>query len=140
MQQIERALHQEVMLRLKSAPLAAMVIAVPNSLWIPTRTIAEKTLAARIVSQMKNNGMLTPGAPDLIFCWSDGSGFVELKRPAQRHLFGKTPKGRLSAAQKEMAEQPKLYDIRYAICDSWPSLRDTLIGWGRLPATWENAA
>ena len=59
----EKTLHQEIMLRLRLLPVVAF--SVPNSVFLPARTDDERTLARRLIHQMKTAGMLTPGAPDL---------------------------------------------------------------------------
>jgi hypothetical protein len=61
--QAEGTLQREVAWRLKAMPMVALPI--PNGLWIPARTEAERSLVARIVARMKADGMLLPGAPDL---------------------------------------------------------------------------
>lgn len=126
--QIERALQQEVMLRLRAWPVIALPI--PNSIWIPTRTAQERTLAARIVSQMKNAGQLVPGAPDLAIFWPGGGGMVELKRPKTKGLLGTTPEGRPSDTQIAMAERAASLGINHAYCTSWPDVKERLETWG----------
>jgi hypothetical protein len=84
--------------------------------------------------------MLTPGAPDLTFLWADGCGGIELKRPAATRLFDKQQKGRPSDDQLLFRQRCFEQQVRYAICDSWPSVRDTLIAWGRLRANIERGA
>ena len=96
MEQAERILQREVMIRLRMAPLAAIVIGSSNGVFIPTRTPAERVLAARIIAQLKSDGQLTPGASDLVFLWADGCGCIELKRPAEKRLFGKKRRGVLT--------------------------------------------
>ncbi|HBR26854.1 MAG TPA: hypothetical protein DD732_07465, partial [Rhizobiales bacterium] len=115
--QTERALTQEIMLRLRS--LAVLAVAVPNSLFIPARTPAEKIMAARIVNQMKAYGGLTPGAPDICIFWGNGKGgAIELKRPKSVGLLGTRPAGRASAAQIAFAERAAELGINHAYCDS----------------------
>lgn len=139
MRQVERALQREIVTRLRAAPLDAIVIGSPNGVFFPARTPAERELVRRIVHQLKATGQLTPGAPDLVVLWRDGCGGIELKRPAEKTLLGSQPKGYSSAAQIEFAATCRVLGIRYAICASWPEVRDTLIAWGRLPASWRDA-
>ena|SRR5215831_8483316 len=138
MLQAERALQREVVARLRAAPLDAVLIASPNGIFIPARTASEKALAKRVVAQLKADGSLTPGAPDLVFLWADGAGCVELKRPEVNALFNKHPRGRLSEVQLAFRESCVLRRVRYEICESWPEVRDLLIAWGRLPASYSD--
>jgi hypothetical protein len=144
MYQAERFLQREVMLRLRlleqRGELAAVWIGSPNGIFIPARTAAEKTLARRVVHQLKQDGMLTPGAPDLTFLWADGCGGIELKRAAASRLFDEQQKGRASPEQLLFRQRCFEQQVRYAICDSWPCVRDTLIAWGRLRANIERGA
>jgi len=136
MRQAERDLQREIMVRLHLAPLAAVVVASSNGIFIPARTPAERVLAARVVARLKRDGQLTPGASDLTFLWRDGCGCIELKRPEERRLFGRARRGQLSEAQIEFSAKCAMHGVRYAVCDSWPAVRDTLKSWGRLPADW----
>jgi len=126
------------MYRLRSPrlPLDAVVIGSPNGVWFPARTPAERSLAARIIHQLKVLGQLTPGAPDLLFLWRGGGGGIELKRPAERRLFDHHAKGRLSDEQQAFRERCQRHGVPYAVCESWAEVRDTLIEWGRLPANY----
>lgn len=137
MHQAERILQREVIIRLglaeRMGALDAIVIGSSNGIFIPARTAAEKTLAKRVVHQMKLDGMLTPGAPDLVFLWRDGCGGIELKRPASASLFDKRAKGKPSPEQVAFKQRCFELQVRYAICDSWEGVRDTLVSWGRLP-------
>lgn len=140
MHQAERILQREVIVRLglaeRSGALDCIVIGSANGIFIPARTEAEKTLARRVVHQMKQDGMLTPGAPDLLFLWRDGCGGIELKRPASASLFVRRAKGKPSPDQRAFKQRAFALQIPYAICDSWESVRDTLIAWGRLRANY----
>jgi hypothetical protein len=132
--QIERDLQREVMVRLRHAPVNALILPVPNGIWIPARSDTEKVLVARLIALLKADGLLTSGIADLLVLWRDGSGALELKRPASRSLIGKHHQaGRPSDAQKDFAASCVALGIRHAYCTSWPEVRDTLIAWGRLP-------
>jgi hypothetical protein len=124
------------MTRLSHAPLDGLVIGSPNGIWIPARSKAEQDMARRIIHQLKALGQLTPGAPDLLFLWRDGSGGIELKRPAERRLFDRHQRGRQSDEQLAFEARCQQHGVRYAVCQSWDEVRDTLILWGRLPADW----
>lgn len=129
--QVERALQAEVMLRLKV--LGVIAIPVPNSIFIPARTPQEKDLARRIVHQMKLSGMLVPGASDLmVFGPNKTSGIIELKRPAEVTLFGRAPRGKLSADQKEFRNRCQALGVNWVECDSWLSVESALKQWGIL--------
>lgn len=125
----ERLLQQEILTRLKSWPLVA--ISVPNSIYFPARTDEERRIIARVVSQMKNAGSITPGAPDLALFWHGGAAMVEIKRPASRDLLGaKKPAGRPSDAQKDMAARCAELGVNHAYVTSWDELRGHLTEWG----------
>jgi hypothetical protein len=141
--QAERFLQREVILRLRLLEqrglLAAVWVGSPNGIFIPARTAPEKALARRVVHQLKQDGMLTTGAPDLTFLWEDGCGGIELKRAAATRLFDKQQKGRPSDDQLLFRQRCFEQQVRYAICDSWASVRDTLIAWGRIRSDWLDA-
>src|SRR5262245_37695838 len=101
---IERPLQREVMARLHCAPLDALVFPIPNGVYLPARSASEKVLVARIIHQLKVQGGLTPGAPDLVFLGARSCGAIELKRPATKSLFGKHARGTLSPVQREMQQ------------------------------------
>lgn len=123
--QIERALQQEVLLRLRAWPVLA--IPVPNSMYMPG---VDKALIARIIGSMKRSGMLVPGAADLILCWSVGCACVELKRPATRDLLTKRPKGVLNDEQQAFRARCEALGINYAVVTSWADLEWHLGEWG----------
>ena len=54
---------------------------------------------------MKTDGMLVPGAPDLVLMGAKGALCVELKREPSRDLFMKRPRGRLSPEQKAFKQR-----------------------------------
>ncbi len=131
--QTERALQSEVMLRLRAAGLPVIALPVPNSIYFPARSDAERSIIARVVSQMKAAGLLLPGSPDLVLFWRGGGGMIELKRGASRDLLGKrTPAGRPSEAQLDMAERAAGIGVPYAFCTSWEAVRDRLGEWGAI--------
>jgi hypothetical protein len=134
--ELERPLQHEVMLRLQSAPLAALVFPIPNGIYLPARTPAEKTLVARVIYQLKLQGGLVPGAPDLVFLGPRSCGAIELKRPATRTLFGKHARGSLSPVQRAMQKSFAQHGVNYAICESWDEVRDILVSWQMLPGDW----
>lgn len=140
MRQAERILQREIMARLRHAPLQALVVPSPNGIFIPTRNPAERTLARRIVYQLKMDGQLLPGAPDLLVLWATGSGCIELKRPAEKTLLGKQRMGTQSVDQRCFEIRCDQLVVPYAICHSWPEVRETLKDWGRLPADWQDAS
>ncbi len=118
-------------MRLRALPVLALPI--PNGMWIPARTPAERSLVARIIHQMKQRGEIVVGAPDLAVFWASGAGLIELKRPAQRDLLGKRiAAGKPSQAQLDMAERCAQIGVRYAIAESWDQVRKHLIDWGAI--------
>jgi hypothetical protein len=139
MRQAERILQREVMARLRFAPVKALVVPSPNGIYLPARTPAEKVLAARVVHQLKLDGQILPGAPDLLVLWSHGCGGIELKRPAERNLLGKQAAGQLSPTQTAFRDRCDELGVHYAVCQSWDEVRETLKAWGRLPATYQDA-
>ena len=129
--QYERTLQTEIMWRANRLPL--IVAPIPNGIWIPTRDDAEKALVGRIVNRLKNDGMLLPGVADLSVVWRGGGGFVELKRPASKDLFGvRKPAGRSSDPQKEFADKCQRLGVNHAICQTWDEVRDRLREWGAI--------
>lgn len=128
--QLERALQQEITLRLRAEGWPVLALPIPNGMWIPARSEAERGLVARVVSQMKPAGLLLPGAPDLVLLWAEGAALVELKRPASRDLLRKRAKGRPTEAQLGMAAQAAELGIRHAFVTSWDELRARLVEWG----------
>jgi hypothetical protein len=126
--QLERALVAEIGWRLKAMPLIALPI--PNGLWIPARTAAERSLVARIIARMKADGMLLPGAPDLVLLWPGGGAAIELKRPKTRDLLGTRPAGRLTDNQRWFAERCAELGVHHAYCSSWDELKAKLAAWG----------
>ena len=115
--QLERNLQTEMLWRLARYPV--ICAAIPNGLWIPSRDDKERELAARIVARMKSDGMLTPGAPDLVIAGEKRCVMVELKRPASRDLFGRKPKGRLSPEQKAFQQRCIDCGVEYLVADCW---------------------
>jgi len=138
--QIERLLQREIALRLRAAPLSAKVIGSPNGAFFPARTPIERALVKRIVHQLKVDGQLTPGAPDLLFLWRGGCGCVELKRPASRTLLTSLARGVASPEQQAFRDDCEQLGIPYVICSTWDEVRETLVAWGRLPADWPRRA
>jgi len=124
--QLERALQSEILYRLNRYPVVAA--AIPNGLWIPSRDEQERTLVARIVARMKSDGMLTPGAPDLVLLGAKGALCVELKRPASNDLFGRKPKGRLSPEQKAFKQRCADAGVGYLVAYDWADVECSLGG------------
>ena len=93
--------------------------AIPNGLWIPARAEQEKALVARIMARMRNDGQITPGAPDLFVAGAKGALCVELKRPVSHDLFGRKPRGRLSPEQKVFRDRCVAAGVEYLVADCW---------------------
>lgn len=129
--QYERTLQQEIMWRTKRLPM--IVAPIPNGIWIPARTDAEKEIVARIINRLKTDGMLVPGLPDLAVIWRGGGGFLELKRPALKDLFGtRSPAGRLSGEQKELAARCLNIGINYGVAQTWQQVETIFQQWGAI--------
>ena len=124
--QLERALQSEILLRLNRYPVVA--ISSVNGMWIPSHNEKERALVARIVARMKSDGMLTPGAPDLVLLGAKGALCVELKRPASNDLFGRKPKGRLSPEQKEFRARCERAGVGYLVAYEWADVECSLGG------------
>ena len=122
--QLEKALTQEVMYRVKRYPVIA--VPVPNSVYFPARNDAERSIISRVVSQMKNDGMLVPGSPDLILLGERGSLCVELKRPASRDLFMRRPRGRLSPEQRAFQQRCVDCGVEYIVASDWDDIEHRL--------------
>lgn len=119
-------------IRLRALKPNCIIVPVPNGAFFPARTVAERTLVRRLVHQMKAEGQMMPGAADLLVLWRDGCGAIELKRPAQKTLLGKTPAGRASDAQIEFADRCAVLGIRHVYATSWEDVRKALADWGRI--------
>lgn len=117
---LERALQTEVLYRLARYPVVAL--SVPNGIYLPAHSDAERVLVSRIVRRMKDDGMMTPGAPDLVLLGERGGLCVELKRPASRDLFGRRPKGRLSPEQRAFRERCVDAGVEYLIAECWEDI------------------
>ena len=121
---LERSLQQEVLYRLARYPVVA--VPVPNGIWLPAHNEAEKAVVARLMARMKSDGMLTPGAPDLVLLGERGAVCVELKRSASRDLFGRRPKGRLSPEQKTFQQRCVDCGVEYIVASSWDDVQHIL--------------
>lgn len=127
----ERDLQLEVMTRLSSRAWPLIALPIPNGIWLSARSEAERAIVARLIARMKADGMLVPGAPDLVLFWQGGAALVELKRPRSRNLFGRiSPAGRPSVEQNEIANRAAQLGIRHAFVTSWDELRQRLGEWG----------
>jgi hypothetical protein len=122
--QLERVLQAEILLRLNRYPVVAVPSA--NGLWVPARSEAEQALVARIVNRMKSDGMLLPGAPDLVLLGAKGALCVELKRPASYDLFGRKPRGRLSPDQKAFKASCDAAGVPYLVAYGWDDIASRL--------------
>lgn len=120
----ERNLQTEILYRLARYPVVA--IPVPNGLWIAARGEAEERIAARIISRMKSDGMLLPGAPDLVLLGEKRAVCVELKRAASRDLFGRKPRGRLSPEQKAFRDKCIDTGVDYLVAQCWEDVEAVL--------------
>ena len=122
--QLERSLQTEILYRLARYPVIAC--AIPNGIFLPAHNEAERVLVRRIVARMRDDGMLTPGAPDLVIAGERGAVMVELKRPASRDLFGRKPKGRLSPEQKSFQQRCIDCGVEYTIASCWEDIQCVL--------------
>jgi hypothetical protein len=130
--QAERALSQEILLRLRAGGYPVIALATPNGLHIPARDAGEGAVKARMINRMRADGMMQPGAPDLVLLWSGGGAFVEVKRPAFTDVFGHHPAGHASADQKEFAARCRRLGIHHAFIRSWDALKQQLAEWGAI--------
>jgi hypothetical protein len=116
----ERVLQREIVLRLQAGPWSVVPVAVPNSVYLPAHTEQERLLVGRLMRRFKEDGMLTVGAPDLVVLGQSAGLFLELKREADRDLFGrKSVRGQLSAAQKEFRHRCERVGVAYEVAHSW---------------------
>ena len=122
--QLERNLQTEILYRLARYPVVAC--AVPNGIFLPAHNEAERVLVRRIVARMRDDGMLTPGAPDLVIAGERRCVMVELKRPASRDLFGRKPKGRLSPEQKTFQQRCVDVGVEYIVAECWEDIAAVL--------------
>ena len=119
--QHERSLQSEILYRLARYPVVAC--AIPNGIFLPAHNEAERVLVRRIVARMRDDGMLTPGAPDLVIAGERRCVMVELKRPASRDLFGRRPRGRLSPEQKTFQQRCVDCGVEYIVASSWDDVQ-----------------
>ena len=122
--QLERNLQSEILYRLARYPVVA--VPVPNGIWLPAHNEAERAVVARLMARMKTDGMLVPGAPDLILMGEQRAVCVELKRSASRDLFGRKPKGRLSPEQKAFRERCIDTGVEYIVAECWEDVQCVL--------------
>src|SRR4051794_11634306 len=130
--QLERSLQTEILLRLGRYPVVA--VSVPNGVYIPSRNADEAAIAARIINRMKSDGMLPPGAPDLVLLGAKGALCVELKRPTSRDIFTRRPKGRLSPEQKVFRDRCEEAGVEYLVAYDWADVECSLGDSGGLSA------
>jgi hypothetical protein len=144
--QYERALQQECLQRARFLPLK--MTSNLNGIWIPPREGGEvecphchavfvspeqKQLVARIINRLKTDGLMIPGTPDLTVVWPNGGGFIELKRPASKDLFGvRAPAGRLSDVQRLYADDCQRLRINHGVAHTWDDVRMHLQTWGAI--------
>jgi hypothetical protein len=126
--QAERSLQEELLWRLKQYPVLSLIT--PNGIYFPCRSEDERKLRARLINRMKADGMLVPGAADMVLLWAGGSALIETKRPAFRNLFGYHSAGTPSEDQTAFAERARRLGIRHAYCSSWGELKELLLDWG----------
>jgi len=118
--QLERGLQTEILYRLNRYPVVA--IPVPNGIWLPAHNEAERVVVARLMARMKSDGMLLPGAPDLVIAGERRAVCVELKRSASRDLFGRRPRGRLSPEQRAFRDRCIEAGVEYTVASSWEDI------------------
>jgi hypothetical protein len=144
--QYERTLQTEVIWRSKVLPLK--VVSNLNGIWLPAREAepvrcprcgfefegpGEKAIVARLINRLKTDGFIIPGVPDLTFIWQGGGGFIELKRPATRDLFGvRKPAGRATDSQKQYTEECRGLGINHGFASTWEDVRSHLRTWGAI--------
>ena len=119
--QHERSLESEILYRLARYPVVA--VPVPNGIWLPAHNEAERAVVARLMARMKSDGMLAPGAPDLVLMGEKRALCIELKRSASRDLFGRKPKGRLSPEQKAFRDRCVDCGVDYTVASSWEDVQ-----------------
>ena len=119
--QLERNLQSEILYRLARYPVVA--VPVPNGIWLPAHNEAERVVVARLMARMKSDGMLVPGAPDLVLMGEKRALCIELKRSASRDLFGRKPKGRLSPEQKAFRDRCVDCGVEYIVASSWDDVQ-----------------
>ena len=124
--QLERSFQIEVAYRLKRYPVVS--VPVPNGLWVPSHTEAERAVVARIINRMKTDGMLVPGSPDLCIAGRNGTIMAELKRSKSRDLFTVRPAGKQSPAQREFQTKCEAVGVRYIVAYEWATIEDSIAG------------
>jgi len=123
----ERVLQREIMLRLGAGPWPVIAAPIPNGIYIPAHNDEERRLVGRIVRRMKDDGMLLPGAGDMIVASAAAACFLELKRPAERDLFGRrSVRGQLSDGQREFRRRCDVAGVPYAVAHDWREALEAL--------------
>ena len=116
----ERVLQREIMLRLQAGPWACVAAPIPNGVYLPSHNEEERRLVGRLMKRLKDDGMLLPGAADLVVLGRAAGLYLELKRPTSRDLFGrKTVRGQLSAGQKEFRRRCEKAGVPYEVAYTW---------------------
>ena len=72
-------------------------------------------------SMLKSLGKIK-GAPDMVFLWKDGCGFIEFK----------SPKGKLSTNQKVFKDWCGSLQVKYKLARSCVEATEILVEWGVL--------
>lgn len=128
----ESALQSEIMLRLRLQHPELVACAIPNGMWLFG---ADKTRAAIIVRNMKRDGLLTPGAADIVIVGQGRLAFFELKVPPSRDLLGKRRQaGQLSVDQRLFAARCIACGVPYFVCHDWLEVE------AAIAAVWVDAA
>jgi hypothetical protein len=113
----ETILQAEVMLRLRVQYPELIAAAIPNGTWFAG---VDRELVKRTLYRMKQNGLLTPGAGDIVIAGQGKAAFVEIKVPDSRDLLGKRrTAGRLSVDQKVFRDSCIASGTPYIVAHSW---------------------
>jgi hypothetical protein len=116
----ERVLQREIMLRLTAGPWPVIPAPIPNGIYLPAHDEDERRIVGRLMKRLKDDGMLLPGAADLVVLGRAAGLYLELKRPTERDLFGrKTVRGQLSAGQKEFRRRCERAGVPYEVAYTW---------------------
>lgn len=132
---IEHGLQAEVVWKLKAAGI--FYIPVPNGVYIPDlpaswmqhfsepqqamAKLVWQEMKGRIINAMKAQGLMDPGALDLVLVGKTGrAGLCELKIPGGVDLLGnRIQPGRLNTNQNRYIERATSASVPCAVCHSW---------------------
>ena len=129
MVQAERILQTEVMLKMRTQYPELIVAVIPNGTWFGG---VDRERVKFTLHKMKQSGMLTPGAADLVVAGQGRAAFIELKVPRSRDLLGKVrAQGTLNPDQRAFRDRCEACGVPYFVARSWEDVESAIaVVWG----------